>query len=889
MKHLCFKISLIFIFITNLFAFHLAFFYGNGKIPKELIRSYDMVVVNSGIVKKINPKLAVYVSICEQGNRNELKKDWIVGKNGNWNSYIMDIRNINYQKFLLNKIDKLYQKGFRNFFFDTMDSYKSVLPKKEWASYEKSLAFFINKVYNKYHIKIILNRGFEVFDKVSKDIYAVVCESLFQGYNGKKYVKVPENDRKWLINKLNHIKSKNVKVVVVDYVKPKNRKKAKLIALKIKKLGFIPYVADGDLKTIGISDFTVFRRKILLIYVSNKKSKMLIDAHRMLQLPIEYLGYVADLKTPKEAEKLQYTIDKYSGIVVWSELDKTNGYDKFYKWILKRIKNNNKVLFIANFGFPQTDKYLSKLNIKVQTNKGSAFDNFKIIKKDKSIEYETTLPSTLPYTFLIPQNANPLLTIKTSNNQIFSPIAITKWGGYAVDPYVDDSYLSDVKWIVNPFYLLKSTLHLENIPKPDYTTENGERIFFSHLDGDASMSRVEFDPSKLSCEEIRDAVLKRFKKVPFGISFIEGEIEPYGLYPKLSKRLLADAKSIFALKNVEPASHTFSHPFFWRKDAKLEGHILPKNYNLPIPNYKFSIYREIVGSCKNLSKLSPPDKPDRILFWSGDCDPPAKALKIAYQNHILNMNGGDTTIMYAHNYLSNIAPAGVNKGGYYQIYTGEQDEFIYTDGFTKNFWGYKKVIQTFKLTDKPRRFKPIDIYFHFYIGSKKASLDSLIFVFNWVLKHKVIRFWVSDYIKKVLDFYNTVLIKEGNYWIIKTNKQLRTLRIKGLGYPDLKKSKGIVGFFPYDGNYYLSLDGSGEYKLYFTKKKPKKVYLYQSNARIVKVNKNYYKLKAALVNVKVKFKNFKNCKVISKYRYKIKNGWIYFNSPSVGFRVECKK
>ena len=882
MKLLC----LISSFLTSLFAFHLAFFYGDN-LPKELVRAYDVTVINSNEVKKANNKLAAYISICEQDNLNGINKKWIIGKNKNWNSYVLDIRNKDYQNFLLKKIDTLKSKGFKYFFFDTLDSYQLVLPKNEWKSYEKSLANFIKKAYKK-NIKIILNRGFEVFDEVYPYIKAVVVESLFEGFDGSHYVKISKSDRQWLITKLNYIKSKHIPVVVVDYVEPKYRKKAKEIAKKISNLGFIPYVSDGDLETIGISDFEVFRRKILVVYISQRKSKMLIDAHRLLQLPIEYLGYVADLKTPEEAEKLKYTIDKYSGIVIWSEIDRADEYDKFYKWILQRIKNNNKILFIANFGFPKTNRYLNKLGLRVEENKGSLFDEFEVVKKDKSVEYETSLPSTLPDKFIIPKNANPLLTLKVKN-QTFSPIAITKWGGYVVDPYVDDSYLNDVKWIINPFILLKKALRLQNIPKPDYTTENGKRIFFSHLDGDASMSRVEFDPSKLSCEEIRDAILKKYKKIPFCISFIEGEIEPYGLYPNLSKRLLNDARSIFRLKNVEPASHTFSHPFFWRKDAKLEGKILPKGYNLPIPNYKFSLYREIVGSCRNLSKLSPPNKPDRILLWSGDCDPPPKAVKIAYENGILNMNGGDTTITYAHNYLSNIAPAGVNKGGYYQIYTGEQDEFIYTAGFTKDFWGYKKVIQTFKLTDKPRRFKPIDIYFHFYIGSKEASLNSLIYVFNWVLKQDIIPFWVSDYIKKVLDFYNTLLIKKDNYWIIKTNKQLRTIRIKDLGYPDLEKSKGVLGFSKYNNNLYLNLDGSGEYKLFFTKKRPKKVYLYKSNARVVKVKNNFYELKAALVNVEVEFKNFRGCKILSKQKFKIKNSKILFYSPIARFKLECKR
>lgn len=876
MKHLCFKNSfsalnfknLIYILIFNLmYAYNLGFYY-DYPVPEEL-KMYDLVVVQNN-VKKIRGNYIAYVSLGEQ---YKPKRQWILGENKNWKSFVVDIRNKDYQNYLLNKLKKL--KKFQGFFFDTLDSYQMVLKKKDWKSYEKAEINFIKKIKKLFpHKKIILNRGFRIIDNIKNDVFAVVAEGMFSGFDGKRFTIPSKDDRKWLINKLNHIKSLGIKVVVVDYFDGVNFKKAKKIAKKIKNLGFIPYITTPDLDIIGVSDLNIIKRKILIVYTS-KQTLMDADAHRLIQTPLEYMGYVADIKTPDEAVKLQHTLDRYSGIIIIPERPIKN--KKFLKWVKKRIENKNKVLFLESFGIPL--EKLSFLHIKKFDNKSSIFDSFKVLRKDNIIGYESPIPPKLPRTLIYSKGG--ILIIKNSKNQLFTPVAITKWGGYAIDPYIFDSFTEDVKWIINPFVFLKKALRLKSFPIPDYTTENGMRIFFSHLDGDGSVSVVEFNPDKIACEEIKDEILKKYK-LPFGISFIEGEIMPYGVYPQFSKRAIKCAKEIYRLKNVEPASHTFSHPYYWQEGAKLEGHILPKNYNLPVPNYKFSLYREIVGSCRNLSKLSPKNKPVKLLFWSGDCNPPVKALKIAYENGILNMNGGDTTIRKYHNYLSDIAPAGIKKGKYYQVYDGEQDEYIYTDGFTKNFWGYKNVIQTFKLTDKPRRFKPIDVYFHFYIGTKLASLNSLEYVLNWCLKQDIIPLKVSEYIKKVLDFYGSVIAKKDNFWIVKTNKNLRTLRVKNsFGYPDLKNSKGVIGFYEYNNNYYLSLDGSGNYKIMFINKKPNIPYLVQSNARIVSIKP--WHLKSNIQKVKIKFS--KKVKLITKNKYKYKNGFYYFNTSDVRFKI----
>jgi len=41
------------------------------------------------------------------------------------------------------------------------------------------------------------------------------------------------------------------------------------------------------------------------------------------------------------------------------------------------------------------------------------------------------------------------------------------------------------------------------------------------------------------------------------------------------------------------------------------------------------------------------------------------------------------------------------------------------------FTVFERVIETFKLTDEPIRFKPVDIYYHFYAGTKPASIVAL--------------------------------------------------------------------------------------------------------------------------------------------------------------------
>ena len=210
---------------------------------------------------------------------------------------------------------------------------------------------------------------------------------------------------------------------------------------------------------------------------------------------------------------------------------------------------------------------------------------------------------------------------------------------------------------------------------------------------------------------------------------------------------------------------------------------------------------------------------------------------MTYDIGVLNMNGGGATITNTSNSVTNISPLGVYKGRYLQVFAPNQNENVYTGLWTGPFYGYERVVETFKLTDKPRRIKPIDIYYHFYSATKVSALKALKYVYDWALKQPIMSIYASSYIKKVFDFYHItlardLLVKDKNR-LIYTKGEIRELRVpKHNGYPNIKKSHNIIGFVPYMDNYYVHMGPLKTASIVMTSKKPKDPYLVSANGRI---------------------------------------------------------
>lgn len=774
-----------------------------------------------------------------------------------------------YQEFIFNVlIEPRIKEGFVNFFFDTLDSYNFYSKTAAQREANKNaLAAFINEFHKRYpNAKLITNRGFEIIDKIHDSLEAVLFESYYAGLGGKSgYKEVSNADREWLDIQINKIKSYGLNVISVDYLDPNDIKsKAPDIIKKIEAKGMIPYIANRELNIYGKSSKNAIKREIFTLIDEGRLDRILSEAHELDGVVLEYMGYTQKLYNIRKGLPPLNAMRHYAGVIIW--LDSPYESPKqLMSWVQELASIGMKVAFVRSFGVNNSSKYLKKIGIKF---KSSVKKHVAIVDKDPMIGYEIEPSLALSYTRIKSKaTTKPLLSYRLSNGKTSTVAAETLWGGYVLN----DAFMAEIDkdnlWVINPFKFFKETLRLRDLVVPDVTTENGKRLFFSHIDGDGIMNRVEGNSKHFSGEVILNDILKVYK-VPHSVSVIGAEIEPYGLYPKLSKKLIHIVKAIYKLPNVEGATHTFTHPFKW---GKIKNGNLSDTYRLKVKGYQFSFENELSNTLKRINHDFTPKgkKTSKIVFWSGDCAPRTNALEYVYKNHILNINGGDTTITTLKPWLANIAPLGLERDGYYQIYTGAQNENVYTNEWLGPFWRYKNVVQTFKLTNSPRRFKPIDIYYHLYSGSKMASLRALQYVFNWALKQDVMPIFTSEYIPKVMDFYDVSMANEGSEWLVDGMRDLKTIRVERKNASiDFKDSPTVLGVKHFENHTYVSLANAQKhiFKLAQDNSYPNTTYMISSNAKSIDFQNRDNERKITFqghVDLELKFHVSDNCTLSS--------------------------
>ncbi|MNR89006.1 hypothetical protein D3C72_199600 [compost metagenome] len=810
---------------------NIAFHYGDLPPVVEL-QAFDQVVVDPGsniMPAKLSKKTEwlAYVSVGELDSHASYAKtfprEWLIGENKVWESKVIDQAAAGWPEYFASKvIGPLWERGFRGFFLDTLDTYQLVAKTPdELARQEAGLIATIREIKKRYpDAKLIFNRGFEILPQVSDLASAVAMESLFKGWDqaSKRYVTVKQADRDWLLGQIKTIRETyKLPVISIDYCAPADKACAADTVSKISELGITPYVSDGGLSSVGRGKISVVPRRILI--VQNREADINIDNSegvRFLATPLNYLGYKVEFADIKEGLPAAVSSDIYAGIVVWANGPMGGNSQAFIKWLGERVNAGVRVAFMNQFGVP-VDGALGKM-LGLRSVPGRPQGAVKVSKRDPMIGFELMPAVDARNTVNVKagEGSTPLLSL-SAGNYVIDAAAITPWGGYVMAPYavVSMDELQQARWAIQPLQFFQRALRLDLLPAPDTTTENGTRLLMAHVDGDGFASKNEFFPGGYPGDTLYKEVWERYK-IPTTLSVIEGEVGEKGLYPKLSPQLEAMAKRMFALPYVEVASHTFSHPFEWDdtvkhtriKEGKLPGP-LTEDFHLPIKGYVYDLDREIAGTINYInSRLTTKQKPVEVLLWPGSCDPPEIAVRKAYEQGVLNMNGGDTLITKSNPSWTAIAPLGINKGeGAFQVFAPNQNEDLYTNEWTGPYYGFERVIETFEMTDLPYRFKPVDIYYHMYSGTKLSSLKALIKVYDYALAQPNFPIHVTDYARKVLDFENMAVAKEGDEWIVRGAGDLRTVRVPVGAVPNLEKSSGVLGYVAGPAGTYLHLAG----------------------------------------------------------------------------------
>ena len=802
----------------------LAFYYGPA-VPFRELGHYDHVVVqpedvDANTLKALNRRTVAvaYISAGESPLRSDAPAGWSLGINKAWGTRVMDLTNPAWRDRLLERIAEFHDRGYRAVFLDTLDSYLLFARTPEAKNAQQAgLKALIKAIHQRWpHLQIVLNRGFELLPDVHDSVAGIVAESLFRRWDNAQgqYEAVPPDDRRWLLDRLHEARDRyHLPVVVVDYAPDTERKQARATARRIAAEGFVPYVTDAGLDMLGVGRIEVVPRRVLALYNANVAPLTTSFVHTLAAPILEYLGYAVDYHDVNQPLPNYVLAGRYAGVVAWLDQTPEERAVAFEKWLRRRVLDRVPLILMGDAPV-QSQDILDTLGIAKRdgspqgkltvTQRGPVVDGFEATPQPRRLEVaawdSVSDTNTVQFGF------------RDGQNHEWTPVLTGPWGGLAADPYLTRSVVDERnRWLIDPFKFFTSALHHAPFPVPDPTTASGRRVMTAHIDGDGFVSRAEFPGRPYTAQVILDKVLKPYH-FPTTVSVIEGEIGPQGLYPKQSPKLESIARGIFALPEVEAASHTYSHPFTWNEKilTKGGGDFGLYGAHLPIPGYKFDLHREIAGSVDYINKrLLPPGKRVRVLLWSGEALPQPDAIALTVKLGLENVNGGDTKLTRRFPSLTGLSPAVRPTSAGLQVYAPVMNEDVYTNNWTGPYYGYRKVIDTFKLTGAPRRLKPLSIYYHFYSGAKPAALDALRDVYDWCLKQQPIPLWLSEYAAMARGFYHASIARTlDGHWLVTELDGLRTLRLpKALGYPAAGAGSGVAGWRDTDVGRYLSLAG----------------------------------------------------------------------------------
>ncbi len=414
-------------------------YYGDD-ISYSMLGANEYIIVQAPHINTTTPgfqrykkNIYAYVSIGEiekwQPQYDLVDRSWVVATNDAWQSDVLDIKNEAYQEFVITKIlGPLYQQGFENFFFDTLDSYEFYTQNDEQrAKNRKALSHFINKVHAKFpKAKIVVNRGFEIIDDIHQSIEAVLFESYYKGLRADPkdpYKDVSDADREWFDIYLKKINAYHKDIISVEYLDKQSLHNSALVTQLKKKLqekSLIPYITTRSLMSYGKMAKNIVKREVFTLINpqeinTTKRSKYASEL-------LEYMGYIQHLHNiqQKALPEPKY-MHHYAGVLVWLESDVLDT-QVYIEWIKKLIENKIPILFIGNFGVDVDDKSLEFLGI------------------------------------------NTHMLDKT-------PVSLKSWGGYVYNKDMKHSPEALLQ-MKKPTLFLKKLLHLQDIPVADTTTYN---------------------------------------------------------------------------------------------------------------------------------------------------------------------------------------------------------------------------------------------------------------------------------------------------------------------------------------------------------------------------------------------------------------------------------
>jgi len=625
-----------------------------------------------------------------------------------------------------------------------------------------------------------------------------------------------------------------------------------------------------------------FRRTIIGIYDGADEDDFPDQnnlVHSCAEMPLNYLGMKVvphdigtGLPSPEKMRDVR-------GILVWFRDEKIPYASEFVAWAKSQVAEGISLVFLGHIGELRDSKtgetvsdeevngLLTEIGLRLTPNWTDNVTLIRVVDKDSDmVEFERTLSKEIDQYECIssidPRNRVYLTLERTDIPESRSAaVVITPRGGCAALSYPLFSWRAIQRWRINPFRFFEKAFRLEGAPRYDTTTLFGKRIFYSHIDGDGVDNVSELPGAKLSGEIIKDRVLRQYPALPVTVSFIVSDIDGQGMG---KRKLFGLAREILALDNVEMGSHSYTHPLDWER--KITTDAIPgysaelgeaERLDLNSESDWYTAAKVTVDDETYLNKeidyavgyadknLAPHGKKTMVYQWTGDCRPTARAIEMVDDRGLYNINGGDSRMDRLNPSYTAVSPLARQVDGRIQPLTSSANENIYTNLWKGPFYGYIAVIETFQQTETPtlfpsapRRVSPINVYYHFYSGEKRQSLGALQKVYDYVLTQDVIPIFTSRYVAGVRGFFTGRIVElPGGGWGFSGYGGCRTARFdNSRKYPDLKRSRGILGFTRWNDALYVHLAEGGPGVLFLSDKPPTEPYLKESSVLLSSVS-----------------------------------------------------
>jgi len=623
-----------------------------------------------------------------------------------------------------------------------------------------------------------------------------------------------------------------------------------------------PVLAAGSTAAPATAQQTVPRTILALVDLREESTIRLSRIHTMAELPLNHLGLSVVYWNVADGLPDLSRYPDLRGVVSWFAGEPFTDVAAYVSWTARamdrgvrfavlgqpgiRLEHGGKPVplavsnrFFARFGLRDDDGY-SDLTYKS-----------KPALADAMIGFERPLSGVLPGYPLFRKTderfASHLVMRRGDDPASDSHLVVTgPAGGLVTEGYARyfDAEYNRRQWIVDPFAFFRDSFATDDLPKPDVTTLSGRRLYFSHIDGDGWRNVTEVAPYAarrvLSADMVRTAAIEAFPDLPVSVAPIVGDLDPAW---KGTPESLAAAKALFALPQVEPSSHTWTHPFQWaffkdysrqaeapfleregsRKPGKGDEHAAEEagevsdigRYAVPRAylQQSFDLDQEIGGALDYFTRLAPAGKRAVLVQWSGDTSPFEAALAAVRKAGGVNINGGDARFDADFPSITGLPPIGLPVGAERQIYAAGSNENTYTDLWTNRFYGYRNLVNTMRHAGSPLRLKPFNVYYHMYTGQKTASLNALVSVLTAAQAQELAPVAASSYARIAEGYYTTRFEPldgqgGGRRWRVRDRGALNTLRFDHASADavDFARSSGVLGQRHSQGSLYVALD-----------------------------------------------------------------------------------